>query len=84
MAKITEKEELDRVQKGFALIKSGLENIQKINNDGGRGQAACAAMSIRGRAVTLHADASLLLYEYWPDAVADGLVIQPKGGGGGR
>lgn len=76
---MTERKLLEETQDALAVMKKNLREIQKINKDAGRHDAANAAMKARGKLIVWHAEATEDLNRFFPDHAGE---IQTRGGGG--
>lgn len=76
---MTEQDHIESIQDALGTIKKDLREIQKINDNDGRGMAANAAMKMRGKVVVLHAEMTEALDTHYPELSSG---IQTRGGGG--
>jgi hypothetical protein len=74
----TERESVEAIQQALAVIKTNLRNIQQINTEAGRLQAANAAMGFRGRVLILHADMTEAMRVYWPEFADEIQAFGPR------
>ena len=81
MKKIDERAEMQKVQKALKTIKVALGNIERVNKEEGRLEAANAAYKWQQKAGVFHAEATEDLFKHWPQEVSGGIVAL---GGGGR
>lgn len=75
---MAERDNADAIQLALAAIKANLREIEKINTDAGRLDAANAAMGFRGKVITLHSEMTEAMAKYWPEFAAE---VQTKGPG---
>lgn len=75
---MAERDNVEAIQQALAVIKSNLREIQQINTDAGRLDAANAAMGFRGRVLILHADMTEAMQVYWPEFADEIQVLGPR------
>lgn len=76
---MTERELIEAAQDALGELKGYLRDLQKLNAEEGRLEAANAAMGARGKLVVWHYEVTKDMNEHFPEFASE---IQTRGPGG--
>ena len=75
---MAERDNVEAIQQALAVIKANLIDIERINTEAGRLDAANSAMGFRGKVIVLHSEMTEAMHTYWPEFASEVQAFGPR------